>query len=121
MPTRASPAAIAAQQNGRAFAGDGQDLAVEFEALEAIAGVEHIQQAAVVQPEQDASMGSAQRAAERQLGEVQAVTREIQAPVTRPRDLFSNAWPGGWQEDAHTDVIHNVVDALRAFPDWNDD
>ncbi|HEY2145067.1 MAG TPA: hypothetical protein VGH12_03280 [Steroidobacteraceae bacterium] len=38
----------------------------------------------------------------------------------RPRDLFSNAQPGGWQEDAHTDVIHNFVDALRAFPEWDD-
>jgi hypothetical protein len=36
----------------------------------------------------------------------------------RPRDLFKNPWPGGWQEDAHTDVIHNYVDALRAFPQW---
>ena len=36
----------------------------------------------------------------------------------RPRDLFTNPAPGGWQEDAHTDVIHNYVDALRAFPDW---
>jgi hypothetical protein len=38
----------------------------------------------------------------------------------RPRDLFLNREPGGWQEDAHTDVIHNFVDALRAFPDWGD-
>jgi hypothetical protein len=37
----------------------------------------------------------------------------------RPRDLFNNAHPGGWQEDAHTDVIHNFVDALQAFPEWN--
>jgi hypothetical protein len=36
----------------------------------------------------------------------------------RPRDLFNNALPGGWQEDAHTDVIHNYVDALGAFPEW---
>jgi hypothetical protein len=36
----------------------------------------------------------------------------------RPRDLFTNPAPGGWQEDAHTDVIHNYVDALQAFPDW---
>lgn len=36
----------------------------------------------------------------------------------RPRDLFKHAAPGGWQEDAHTDVIHNYVDALRAFPAW---
>lgn len=35
----------------------------------------------------------------------------------RPRDLHKNP-AGGWQEDAHTDVIHNYVDALRAFPDW---
>jgi hypothetical protein len=38
----------------------------------------------------------------------------------RPRDLFKNASPGGWQEDAHTDVVHNFVDALEAFPDWGD-
>ena len=35
-----------------------------------------------------------------------------------PRDLITSAAPGGWQEDAHTDVIHNYVDALRAFPLW---
>lgn len=38
----------------------------------------------------------------------------------RPRDLFKNASPGGWQEDAHTDVIHNFVDALAAFPEWGE-
>jgi hypothetical protein len=36
----------------------------------------------------------------------------------RPRDLHRHTAPGGWQEDAHTDVIHNYVDALRAFPQW---
>jgi hypothetical protein len=36
----------------------------------------------------------------------------------RPRDLPQNQQPGGWQEDAHTDVIHNYVDALQAFPHW---
>ena len=36
----------------------------------------------------------------------------------RPRDLFLNSGPGGWQEDAHTDVIHNLVDAIEAFPEW---
>ena len=36
----------------------------------------------------------------------------------RPRDLFSNPAPGGWQEDAHADVIHNIVDAIEAFPQW---
>jgi hypothetical protein len=25
---------------------------------------------------------------------------------------------GGWQEDAHTDVVHNFMDALAAFPEW---
>jgi hypothetical protein len=25
---------------------------------------------------------------------------------------------GGWQEDAHTDKIHNYVDAMTAFPNW---
>ena len=38
----------------------------------------------------------------------------------RPRDLHKNPVAGGWQEDAHTDVIHNYVDALRAFPDWGE-
>jgi hypothetical protein len=36
----------------------------------------------------------------------------------RPRDLFKNQALGGWQEDAHTDVMHNFVDALRAYPEW---
>jgi hypothetical protein len=36
----------------------------------------------------------------------------------RPRDLALSGQPGGWQEDAHTDVIHNYVDALSAFPQW---
>lgn len=38
----------------------------------------------------------------------------------RPRDLFKSNGPGGWQEDAHTDVIHNYVDALRAYPEWGE-
>lgn len=25
---------------------------------------------------------------------------------------------GGWQEDAHTDKLHNLVDALNAYPEW---
>jgi len=36
----------------------------------------------------------------------------------RPRDLHQSAAAGGWQQDAHTDVIHNYMDALDAFPDW---
>jgi hypothetical protein len=39
----------------------------------------------------------------------------------RPRDLAQSQQPGGWQEDAHTDVIHNYVDALNAFPEWESD
>jgi hypothetical protein len=38
----------------------------------------------------------------------------------RPRDLGKSPEPGGWQEDAHTDVIHNYVDALCAFPEWGE-
>jgi hypothetical protein len=38
----------------------------------------------------------------------------------RPRDLFKSRDLGGWQEDAHTDVIHNFADALRALPDWGE-
>lgn len=38
----------------------------------------------------------------------------------RPRDLGKSPHVGGWQEDAHTDVIHNYVDVLRAFPAWGE-
>ena len=41
-------------------------------------------------------------------------------PEGRPRDVPTNPVPGGWQEDAHTDVIHNYVDALRAYPAWGE-
>jgi len=33
----------------------------------------------------------------------------------RVRDSLNKDVPGGWQEDAHTDKIHNVVDALTAL------
>jgi hypothetical protein len=36
----------------------------------------------------------------------------------RPRDVFTNPGAGGWQEDAHTDVVHNFVDAIGAYPEW---
>jgi hypothetical protein len=36
-----------------------------------------------------------------------------------PRDgTFHGPGRGGWQEDAHTDKLHNYVDALRAYPQW---
>jgi hypothetical protein len=35
-----------------------------------------------------------------------------------PRDSVLNTQSGGWQEDAHTDKVHNIVDALEAFPAW---
>ncbi len=35
-----------------------------------------------------------------------------------PRDSVLNTDSGGWQEDAHTDKVHNIVDALEAFPAW---
>jgi hypothetical protein len=41
-------------------------------------------------------------------------------PEGRPRDVATNPVPGGWQEDAHTDVIHNYADVLRAYPDWGE-
>jgi hypothetical protein len=25
---------------------------------------------------------------------------------------------GGWQEDCHTDVVHNFIDAMNAVPEW---
>jgi hypothetical protein len=36
----------------------------------------------------------------------------------RPRDLYKHPAAGGWQEDAHTDVLHNFLDALQAYPSW---
>jgi hypothetical protein len=35
-----------------------------------------------------------------------------------PRAAFTGGNRGGWQEDAHTDRIHNLMDALNAFPEW---
>jgi hypothetical protein len=35
-----------------------------------------------------------------------------------PRDSLIENQRGGWQEDAHTDKIHNFIDALVAFPEW---
>ena len=35
-----------------------------------------------------------------------------------PGDTAIKPTRGGWQEDAHTDVIHNFIDALTAFPEW---
>lgn len=31
---------------------------------------------------------------------------------------WHGACRGGWQEDAHTDRIHNFMDAIAAFPEW---
>ncbi len=35
-----------------------------------------------------------------------------------PRDSLLENRRGGWQEDAHTDKVHNIIDALTAFPEW---
>ncbi len=35
-----------------------------------------------------------------------------------PRDCLYSAARGGWQEDAHTDKVHNIIDVLTAFPEW---
>jgi hypothetical protein len=35
-----------------------------------------------------------------------------------PRENALTHGRGGWQEDAHTDKIHNFVDAMKAFPEW---
>ena len=32
-----------------------------------------------------------------------------------PRDSLLHSQCGGWQEDAHTDKIHNIVDAIAAW------
>ena len=35
-----------------------------------------------------------------------------------PGDRAIKRGRGGWQEDAHTDKLHNVLDAMNAFPEW---
>lgn len=35
-----------------------------------------------------------------------------------PHDTALRPGRGGWQEDAHTDKIHNFMDAMAAFPEW---
>lgn len=35
-----------------------------------------------------------------------------------PRDSILKKERGGWQEDAHTDKVHNILDAIAAFPEW---
>ena len=35
-----------------------------------------------------------------------------------PSEQASYPGRGGWQEDSHTDKIHNLVDAMEAFPEW---
>ena len=35
-----------------------------------------------------------------------------------PGQTALRKYRGGWQEDAHTDVIHNFMDAIEAFPEW---
>ncbi|MBI3839903.1 MAG: hypothetical protein HY288_18420 [Planctomycetia bacterium] len=35
-----------------------------------------------------------------------------------PTDSSLGKDRGGWQEDAHTDKVHNYLDAMTAFPEW---
>ncbi len=35
-----------------------------------------------------------------------------------PGDRATDPRRGGWQEDAHTDKLHNYADAINAFPEW---
>lgn len=35
-----------------------------------------------------------------------------------PRDNALRPGRGGWVEDAHTDKLHNFMDAIAAFPEW---
>ena len=35
-----------------------------------------------------------------------------------PNQRASNPGRGGWQEDAHTYKLHNILDAMSAFPEW---
>jgi len=35
-----------------------------------------------------------------------------------PGERASGPGRGGWQEDAHTDKLHNIIDAIAAHPEW---
>ncbi len=35
-----------------------------------------------------------------------------------PGEQASSPSRGGWQEDAHTDKLHNILDAIAAYPEW---
>lgn len=35
-----------------------------------------------------------------------------------PCDLATHSGRGGWQEDAHTDKLHNLLDAITDYPEW---
>jgi len=35
-----------------------------------------------------------------------------------PSDQATRNGRGGWQEDAHTDKLHNILDAMTTFPEW---
>ena len=35
-----------------------------------------------------------------------------------PGERANKRGRGGWQEDAHTDKLHNILDAMTAFPEW---
>jgi len=34
---------------------------------------------------------------------------------------FKRYGRAGWQEDCHTDVVHNFIDAIHAVPSWGTD
>jgi len=38
--------------------------------------------------------------------------------LVTPNAVEARPTRGGWQEDCHTDVLHNFVDALVANPQW---
>ncbi len=35
-----------------------------------------------------------------------------------PGERADSRGRGGWQEDAHTDKLHNILDTIAAFPEW---
>ena len=37
-----------------------------------------------------------------------------------PADRALGGGCGGWQEDAHTDRVHNLIAVLEQFPQWAD-
>lgn len=49
-------------------------------------------------------------------GMLQPWTPDATPSSAKSSGIWEGPGRGGWQEDAHTDKLHNIVDALTLFP-----